>query len=450
MGILETIYNNSPICIQNLMCSARGWQIRRRRYAKGFFRELTALKHREIAPDAELKHFLLLAKEVPAYAAVFANNPMPRLEDFPIIDKAYVKAHYADFVNPLYKGPTIHVHTSGTTGTSLDVLQSQVFEHRQWATWWRFREELGIKFDTWYGWFGCGEMIVPIQQDCPPYWRVDFAGRRVMFGTYHLNINNVDLYIREIKRRRLAWLHGNASRLCYLSRLVVEKGIQSPDCVKFVTTASENLPPSSAREIEKAFPGAIVRTHYGQTEGVANFSQTLAGDWRVDNDFAHVEFIPVDPSDTKRCRIVGTNFSNVAFPLIRYAMGDIALVDWNGDRPKVLGIEGRENERITLGNGMLISSLFNYDIFGDSQNVREAQVRVLDDFNIELLVVKGSGYNNDDERQILHLARRYLKDEISVSIRYTTLIPRSVNGKFRAVIRIDDTANSRHTESNEG
>lgn len=159
---------------------------------------------------------------------------------------------------------------------------------------------------------------------------------------------------KEIERRKLSWLHGNASRLCYLSRLIVEKGVEPIRCVRFVTTASENLLPQNVAEIQRAFPAAMIRTHYGMTEGVANFSQTRDGTWRIDDDFAHVEFIPIDPKEPERCRIVGTNFSNPAFPLIRYDMGDIAVVKWKGGRPILQYIEGRVNERITLCNNNII------------------------------------------------------------------------------------------------
>lgn len=436
--LLEKIYNLAPAWMQNIMCTVKGWTVQRRRYARGFFLELERLEDRKDNPEEMLRDFLALARQVPAYAQVFADGKGTRLEDFPIIDKAYVKAHYDDFVNEQYAGPTLVVHTSGTTGNSLDVLQSQSFEHRQWATWWRYREELGIKFGTWYGWFGCGEMIVPITQNKPPYWRVELAGRRVMFGTYHLNIDNVELYVDEIKRRKLTWLHGNASRLCYLSRLITEKGIEPVKVVRFVTTASENLLPQNVAEIQRAFPNAMVRTHYGMTEGVANFSQTRDGSWRIDDDFAHVEFIPIDSKAPERCRIVGTNFSNPAFPLIRYDMGDIAIVKWQDGKPILKGIEGRVNERIVLCNGMLVNSMLNYDIFGEASNVREAQVRVLrDGHEIELLVVKGSKYTLEDEVAILKTARRYLKDEIELSIRYTDQIPRTKSGKFRSVVRVD-------------
>lgn len=435
---LDKIYNLAPVWMQNVMCTVKGWTVQRRRYAKGFFRELERLESRKDNPEEMLRVFLELARQVTAYAQVFANGKGTRLEDFPIIDKAYVKAHYDDFVNKQYKGPTLVVHTSGTTGTSLNVPQSQNFEHRQWATWWRYREELGIKYGTWYGWFGCADMVVPIRQKRPPYWRIDFAGKRVMFGTYHLNIDNVELYVNEIRRRKLQWLHGHASRLCYLSRLIIEKDIGPVTSVRFVTTGSENLLSQNVAEIQRAFPNAMVRTHYGMTEGVANFSQTRDGTWRIDDDFAHVEFIPIDPKVPERCRIVGTNFSNPAFPLIRYDMGDVAIVKWQDGKPILQGIEGRVNERIVLCNGMLVNSMFNYDIFGEASNVREAQVRVLrDGHEIELLVVKAARYTVEDEAQILKTARRYLKDEIKLSIRYTDQIPRAQSGKFCSVVKVD-------------
>ncbi len=435
---LETIYNHAPIWVQNLMCSFKGWLIYRRRYASGFFRALNLLKDRQIDSERRLRDFLKLARNVPAYAQVFAAGKGNVLSDFPIINKSYVKEHFNDFINMKYKGPVLSVHTSGTTGTGLEVPQSIGFEHLQWATWWRYREELGIKFGTWYGWFGCGEMIVPITQKDPPYWRVEYAGRRVMFGTYHLNVTNVDLYVSEIIRRNLTWLHGNASRLCYFSRLIRERELEPITCVRFVTTASENLSAADEKDIQLAFPNAIVRQHYGMTEGVANFSQTLDGSWRIDDDFAHVELIPVVPSNPNRCRIIGTNFSNPVFPLIRYDIGDIAIVDWEGCQPSIRCIEGRTNESITLCNGMLVNSMFNYDVFGDQANVIEAQVRVLNGQEIELLVVKGLKYSQEDEVSILRLARKYLKDEIGLSIRYTDFIPRSKSGKFQSVIRVDN------------
>lgn len=43
-------------------------------------------------------------------------------------------------------------------------------------------------------------------------------------------------------------------------------------------------------------------------------SQDVHGRWKIDEDFAYVEFVPISEEDPTICRIVGTGFSNYAFP----------------------------------------------------------------------------------------------------------------------------------------
>ena len=46
--MIEQIYDHAPVWVQNLMCSVKGWLIKKRRYGKGFFEELDALEEREV------------------------------------------------------------------------------------------------------------------------------------------------------------------------------------------------------------------------------------------------------------------------------------------------------------------------------------------------------------------------------------------------------------------
>lgn len=438
---LETIYNHAPIWVQNVMCSAKGWQIQKRRYGNGFFKELDLLKRHAINPDEELSKFLKAIEHVPAYRNVF-NAKVPgkgkvSIKDFPIINKAIVKAHLDDYLNPDFHGPMFLNHTSGTTGSGIVFPNSVAYENRQWATWWRYRNNLGIKFGTWCGWFSCAHMVVPINETKPPYWRINWPGRQVMFSSYHLNASNVASYFDEINRRGLTWIHGYASVIRFLCRLALEKGLPPATNVKFLTTGAENLLPAYIEDMRKVFPNALIRTHYGQTEGVANFSQTPTGDWEIDEDFAYVEFIPVDPGTPSRCRIVGTSFSNLAFPLVRYDIGDIATVEWSNGKAKVLNIEGRENEYFVMKDGTTINTLRVYDIFKEAGNVVESQIRILGDDHVELAIVRGARYSANDEKEIIALARKYFTIATRVDISYVDKIERAASGKFKAVVRVD-------------
>ena len=149
---------------------------------------------------------------------------------------------------------------------------------------------------------------------------------------------------------------------------------------------------------------------------------------------AYLELIPVSEDDPSRCRIVGTGYANLAFPLVRYDMGDIAIVEWHDGNPIIKGVEGRDNEFFVLADGTKIGSLRAYDIFKESMNVVESQIRLKAPDHIELVVVKGKKYGEKDEKMILSEARKYFSEIIKISIRYTDKVERAKNGKFKILI----------------
>ena len=142
-----------------------------------------------------------------------------------------------------------------------------------------------------------------------------------------------------------------------------------------------------------------------------------------------------------RCRIVGTSYANLAFPLVRYDMGDIALVEWKDGKPIIKGVEGRDNEYHLLADGTKLGPLRAYDIFKESMNVIESQIRIKRPDWIELVVVKNDKYCKEDEDLILKEGRKYFSDAIKVSLRYVDKVERAKNGKFKIIISEMDNCN---------
>lgn len=438
MSKLERLYGNSPIWFQNIMCSVKGELIRRRRFGSGFIRDLRLMESYQINAEKEIALFLKAIEKLPAYSEVFETvrkeGREPKIEDFPIINKLYVKDHYDEFINKDFKGRTTMLHTGGTTGSGLVLPHSVAFENRQWATWWRFRESLGIKYGTWTAVFSSTHLVVPMKQRRPPYWRVNSPMRQLICSPYHISKETVKDYLAEIERRGIYWLSGYASNIRFLANVAYEIGLKPMGSIKFVTTGGENLVPACVDDIQRFFPNALIRTHYGQTEGVANFSQDKDGMWHIDDDMAYMELIPDNKDDATRCRIIGTGYGNLAFPLVRYDMGDIALVEWHDGKPEIKGVEGRDNEYFVLADGTKIGPLRAYDIFKESMNVIESQIRIKRPDWIELVIVKNDKYNEKDEEMILKEGRKYFSDVIRVSIRYTDKVERAKNGKFKIII----------------
>ena len=442
MNVLKKIYDTMPVWVQNLMCSVKGYTILKRRYNKSFIEELRRFESREYNPKEELRRFLLAIKEVPAYNGILTDEDIAILEEnpenvykiikrYPIIDKAYVKEHLYDFNNLDYVGDTFVSKTSGTTGVSLSFVYPVEFENKQWAVWWRYRRALGISLDDWQGWFG-GKMIISADCSKGPYWRINYPGKQVMFSSYHINQHTISFYHQEIIKRKLKWLHGYPSTIAELSSQIVKAGLPEIDSVTIITTGAENLSDYQIFQMSKAFPHAIIRTHYGLSEGVANMSQDKEGEWRVDNDFCYVEFEPTD--DGGLCRIIGTGFWNQAFPLVRYDTGDLATVerDVEGNVIRIISVDGRQSDFLTLPDGRRVGPL--NQVLKVCEHIVSIQFVQQKGGEVIVKVVCDTDYTDKDERQLRKSLEERLKGDFNYRIDYVSSIEKTKSGKSKLVI----------------
>lgn len=444
MGFLDKIYNQSPVFFQNLMCSVKGWQICRRRYNKGFHYELNRYLYDDVNQEEELRKFIIFTQKVPAYKCILNQKEYEQLQKgeisafdvlkkFPIIGKNSVKERIEDYNNLHFVGQQMLMRTSGTTGAGIIFPYSVEMENRQWAIWWRYRIRLGITFDTWCGWFG-GKAVVPKQNKSVPFWRINKPGRQVMFSTYHLTDVTVSDYYNEIVRRGLSWLHGYPSHIARFAALAIDRGLPPIECVKYVTTGAENVLGNQVVIMQKMFPNAIIRQHYGLNEGVANISQDKDGKWIVDDEFCYVEFIPTE--DKNVCRIVGTGFSNEAFILVRYDTGDLATVEYdsNGEVCNIISIDGRSSNAITQPSGHTINEASLSIVLHDFMNISEAQFHQKSDTDVDLWVVKGKKYTTEDEIALRKSLDDAFEPEMNVQIVYVDSVERTKAGKLKIVI----------------
>ena len=441
MKNLENIYKNSPVVVQNLFCSAKGYLICKRRYNKSFFRYLDKFENREFDPRLRLYDFLTNIADVPFYKKLFqtynfdvnAVDLHAELRKLPILTKEIAKDNMELISNPFYKGRVTKMRTSGTTGGGLVFPYSVAMENQHWAMWWRYRRWHGINLDTWCGWFA-GTVIVPPKIKNTPFWRINLPGKQVMFSAYHLNNSSVKYYHNEINKRGLTWLHGYPSQLSQLASLIIDQQLAPVITVTHVTIAGENFLENQKSMIQKAFPKAIIRQHYGQMEGVASISENPEGRFVVDDDFGYIEFIPVSNDNPNLCHIIGTGFGNEAFPLVRYDTGDIAEVKVNSDgKIEVLAFDGRKEDFITLPNGVKLGRL-DY-IFRPLMVIKEAQIHQKDLHTINFNIVKRVNYRLSDEKKLLkEIRQRIVDDSIVININYVDKIERTKSGKLRFVI----------------
>lgn len=435
---LNTIYDHSPVWFQNIMCSIKGWQIRRRRYNKQFYNELKSYEINLYDKNLMLDEFLHSAVEVPAYKDTMGKYShlvgKDLLSKFPIITKSDVKDRLESFINHDCTEPQFLMRTSGTTGGGLVFPYTVRMENRHWAVWWRYRRRLGIQLDTWCGWFG-GKRIIDPNNKKAPYWRINRPGRQVMFSSLHLTRETVGAFHNEIEHRKLTWLHGYPSHIAKFAALALDAGMAPIRSVKWVTTGAENLLGNQMLLMQRMFPEAMIRQHYGLMEGVANISQDINGEWVIDDDFAKVEFIPIADNNPNVCRIIGTGFSNPAFPLIRYDTGDIATIESASDGSiKVKSIDGRSSNVLKGPDGFEINEARLSIVLHDFNNIIEAQFIQHSLVDIDLLVVKNSVYDESDEQRLKTNILECFDKRMNINIIYVDTIERTKSGKLKLVI----------------
>jgi phenylacetate-CoA ligase len=202
-----------------------------------------------------------------------------------------------------------------------------------------------------------------------------------------------------------------------------------------VTIGAESLLPQQMMIIERAF-GTSCRQNYGLTETVANISECSEGNLHVDEDYAWIEFIPMEGS---AYRIIGTTFTNNAFPLIRYDTGDVAEL-YNPDFKCSCGrggrvvksIDGRIEDYIVTPDGRRIGRTDH--IFKDMINIKECQLYQESPEKVTFRIVRGTNYTEADERLLLLEARKRLGNLLQIEISYVNQIERTNTGKLRFVI----------------
>ena len=358
-------------------------------------------------------------------------NNLEDLKKLPIITKRDVRENIESLTNKSLSKVNTR-YTSGTTGMGLSFPSTMEGIHEQWAIWWRYRLKNGIKLNTWCGHFG-GKIIVPSKQQSPPYWRINIPGKQIMFSAYHANEKSLKHYIYALNKYQPIWLHGYPSFISLIAKYLIDNNLHLDYKILFITTGAENLLENQKQNILKAF-GILPLEHYGMAEACANLSQkSNSNGLIVDEDFSAVEFIPTDIKD--HYKILGTNLSNPAFPLIRYEIGDVAYIPNLSDGDKsirnVSNIDGRLEDYIVLKNGAKVA-IFNL-LFSRLTNIVEAQVHQSSIGNIRFRIVKSKNYSDLDEKKMLEDINLRLGNDNNIEIEYVESIPKSSTGKLRLV-----------------
>jgi phenylacetate-CoA ligase len=341
------IYNNSPIWVQNFLCTIKGFQERRLRFGKVFDQKLESLLQSEWYSEQEITEYknkeiselVHLAYNIEYYHELFKSNKLSPsdilceedLYKIPILTKEDVRSNYKKLLNINYHKQIKIQHTSGSTGKSLTFNMSEDAINFRWAIWFRHRSRFGIKLNDKYATF-TGLPVVPLTQSKPPYYRVNIPMNQTIFTMHHMSKDKVPSIVEKLNGEDFIYYSGYPSIIYNLAILIEELNLQITNPPQVIFTGAENLYENQRIKIAQIFK-CIVTDQYGFSEGAGNAS-------RCEHDLFHEDFefgvLQCDQTNHNfessfSGEIIATGFANLAMPFIRYKVGDTATWTNNND-----------------------------------------------------------------------------------------------------------------------
>ncbi|SDM55643.1 phenylacetate--CoA ligase family protein [Kriegella aquimaris] len=266
--------------------------------------------------------------------------------------------------------------------------------------------------------------------------------KRIFLAAADLNSEKINKFVRDFNRLKPTLLQGFVDIMFEFALYLLDNNIKiHPPKMVWVTSAP--LFQEQRELMEKAF-GAPVCDQYGNTEILVIAAECPEQKGlHVMHDTAHVEFVdennrPVPPNTTGK--ILLTDLTNFAFPLIRYEIGDRGRYMENScscGRPLPLmeNIKGRQTVNIKTPSGLLIRGEHLMAMFDGYMKVfREIQLCQEADFSVCIDYVPRSDNQGTKEiEKMAQLLRQRARSEIVVTYKEVHKIQR-VNQKTPLII----------------
>ncbi|GAB3384652.1 AMP-binding protein [Lysobacter fragariae] len=456
-GPLSRLYNTAPASVKDAFASAYGLKVLQLRYGGSFARHLEEYRERDSWShdrlvewqNAKLQDLLRHAvAHVPYYTRLRAKGEFP-IEDvkttedlakLPVLDKEAIRKDPDAFVATNAK-PLHVLYTSGTTGMPLKLYRSTE-TIRDWYACFerRAREWSGVSKADRYAMLG-GQLVVPVETDRPPFWVYNAPVKQLYMSAYHLSPKFMDAYLDEIVRRKVVHLYGYASAMDALAAHALQGG-RTDVRLKVATSNAEPLFDHQRERIAQAF-SCDVRDTYGNTElSVAAF-ECEARRMHLSMDVAVVEVLG---DDGRACpageagEFACTGLLNFDQVFIRYRPGDRGSLRANESpcscgrhSPSLATIEGRADDVLVTSDGRHVGRLD--PVFKGGMRLLEAQIIQVALDEVHVKVVPAPGYSDADAESIASRIRDRM-GAVTVEVFQVAEIPRSANGKFRAVVNL--------------
>lgn len=368
-----------------------------------------------------------------------AIDSLAAIERFPFLDKAEIRAHTDDFKARDARA-LARFNTGGSSGEPLVFFIGRERVSHDVAAKWRATRWWGVDI-------GDPEAVVwgsPIElgtQDRVRQWR-DRLLRTRLLPAFAMSSDNLDGFVREIRRLRPRMLFGYPSSLALIARHARQAGQRMDDLgirVAFVT--SERLYDDQRAAIAETF-GCPVANGYGGRDAGFIAHQCPQGSMHLTAEDLLIEI--VDPQgrvlpEGQAGEIVATHFATGDFPFIRYRTGDIGVLgpaDCPCGRglPVLKEIQGRATDFVVARDGTLMHGLALIYVVRDLPGIARFKIVQESLDHTRVLIEPGPGYDAGVQELVAAGLRRRLGHAVRIEVETVERLAAEPSGKFRYVV----------------
>lgn len=453
MGLLEKVYDASPIFFQNFMTSLSGYQRNRERYGKLYYDELAFLADFDswsLADKLEYQQKALVTfvnhayQNSPFYRELYqgidisAFQSVEDLKLLPIVDKEMIRTNI-DRILALPNKGLVEGHTGGTTGKSLVVRNSVEDSMKRMAMLDHFKARVGFQHLKMRRATFNGKHIIPPNQKRKIFWRYNAACKQMIYSSFFLTEENMGYYAESLNKFKPMAIDGFFTSMLDLASYIQRHRIKLIFNPIAIFPTSETLTRTGRELLESVF-GCKVYDQYASSEGAPFVTECTSQ--RLHVELASGVFECLDSNSDE---ILVTSFTTHGTPLIRYRIGD-AISFTQGtctcgiQSLLVDGIQGRRMDFLYTAEGAKINGGNVANLFKNMPNalIRAQLIQDKKDEITALLEIDKVLYQLEYDELLRDEFKHKFGPNTSLIIKHVDNILRESSGKFRMIInRVD-------------